>query len=190
MKTFISILMIFAIISSNACVDVPQKKLPPKEKWSHVSIKAVVESIDYKMRQAILKGPRGYHVTIKVDERVKRLNEVKVGDTVSTDYWTYIKAEFRVPTPAEIEIPLVVLTEAGKAHEGMPPSAEVGAVVRAVVRIEYINRKDMEVTIRGPRGKYVTLPVVDGDLLKQLYAADMVILTYAEALALSLEKSE
>jgi hypothetical protein len=48
----------------------------------------------------------------------------------------------------------------------------------------------MEVTIRGPRGKYVTLPVVDGDLLKQLYAADMVVLTYAEALALSLEKSE
>lgn len=142
-KYYVSVFLGLAFLAANGCVDVSQKKIPPKEnKWSHVSTKATVESIDLKKREAILKGPRGYHVTIKVDEKVKRLNEVKVGDIVSTDYWTYAKAEFRVPTPAEIETPFEVLAESGKTHNGMPPSAVAGAVVKAVVRIEYINRKD------------------------------------------------
>lgn len=159
-------ILTLVVILSNACVDFGAVKIPTREKWNHVTIKASVESIDLKNREVTLQGARGKLVILKVDERVKRLNEVKVGDTVSTDYWAYMKEEFRKPTLAEIETPLVVLAEAGKAPKGMPPSAVVGAVVKAVVCIEYVNRKDMEVTISGPRGKYVTLSVADRDLLK------------------------
>lgn len=37
-------------------------------------------------REGNLKGPLGNVVTFVVDERVRRLNEVRVGDEVTTEY--------------------------------------------------------------------------------------------------------
>ena len=54
--------------------------------------------------------------------------------------------------------------------------------------IEIINREDKLVTIKGPRGKYVTLPAKDPALLEELKIGEVLVMTYAEALALSLEK--
>lgn len=47
-----------------------------------VEITAKVEKIDYTKRLVTLKGPDGQMKTIKVDSRVKRLGEVKVGDEI------------------------------------------------------------------------------------------------------------
>jgi len=47
-----------------------------------VEVKATVESIDYNTRDVVLKGPEGNMKKIKVGPEVKRLNEVKQGDTV------------------------------------------------------------------------------------------------------------
>ena len=72
----------------------------------------------------------------------------------------------------------MVLAEAGKAPEGMPPGAAVGAVVQAVVTIEIINRVDMEVTIKGPLGNYLFIPVADKALIEGLHVGEVVIMTY------------
>ena len=64
-----------------------------------VSITASVEAIDHKTREVTLKGPLGNTVTFTVDQRVKRLNEVKVGDLVEADYYVSVAAEVRKPTP-------------------------------------------------------------------------------------------
>ena len=90
----------------------------------------------------------------------------------------------------ELSEPLVVVAEAGKAPEGMDPSAGLGAVVKAVVTVEIINRPEMLVTIMGPRGNYMTIPVEDYDMIQQLNVGQVVVLTYAEAVALSLTKVE
>jgi hypothetical protein len=47
-----------------------------------VEIKASVEAIDYKTREVTLKNPEGNVVTMIAGPEVKRLNEVKQGDTV------------------------------------------------------------------------------------------------------------
>ena len=151
-------------------------------------IEARVEAIDMDKREATLRGPSGNLLSVVVDERVTRLKEIEVGDIVSAEYWEFLMAEFRNPTPAEKETPLMVLAEAGKAPEGMPPGAAVGAVVQAVVTIEIINRVDMEVTIKGPRGNYLFIPVADKALIKRLHVGEVVIMTYGEALVLSLKK--
>lgn len=163
---------------------------PAKEAWMLFTIQAAVESIDLKTREVTLRGPLGNLVTLEAGKRVKRLDEISVGDIVTTDYWTYLKAEFRDPTPEEMSNPLSYLAESGRAPEGMPPGAEVGAIVQAVVTIEAINREERKVTIKGPRGKYVTLPVKDQALLEDLKQGEVGIMTYAEALAISLEKVE
>lgn len=163
---------------------------PTREKWDHVAVKARVETIDLEKREAVLRGPEGNLVTVEADETVERFHEIKVGDFVAADFWTYIKAEFRDPTPEELKEPLVILEEAGKAPEGMPPEAVVGALIRAVVTIEIINRPDMLVTVKGPRGQYVTIPAADPELMTQLHIGEVVVLTYAEALALALQKTD
>jgi hypothetical protein len=43
---------------------------------------AVVDAINYKTRTVTLRGPQGKTVTLKVDDHVKRLNEVKKGDEI------------------------------------------------------------------------------------------------------------
>jgi hypothetical protein len=49
-------------------------------------VQARVESIDYDQRTVVLTGPQGNTVELAVDERVKRLNEVKPGDIVVVRY--------------------------------------------------------------------------------------------------------
>lgn len=151
-------------------------------------MEGTVTSIDSNTREITVMGPKGDLLTVNAGEEVKRFNEIKVNDIISFEYYTYIKAEFRQPTSEELEEPLVVVAEGGKAPENMDPAAVLGAVVKAVVTVEVINRPEMLVTVKGPRGNYVSIPVEDTSLLEQLHIGEVVVLTYAEAVALSLKK--
>ena len=159
-----------------------------KEKWDLVKIHAMVKDVDLEKRAVTLVGPEGELVTVTAGDKVNRLKEVKVGDLVAAEFWTYMMAEFRGPTAEEKAVPLVVLSEAGKAPADMPPGAEVGSIVKAVVSIEIVNRPAMEVTVKGPRGNYVTVPVEDKEMITQLNVGQVAVVTYAEATALSLVK--
>jgi len=161
---------------------------PPKEKWSLVSAEGTVTEIDKQTRKLTLKGPDGELATVTASEDVKRFNEIAVGDVITFEYYTYMMAEFRKPTEAEIAEPIVAVAEAGKAPEGMDPGAVVGAVVKAVVTVEILNRPNMLATVRGPRGNYLTIEMEDEALMRNLNIGQQVILTYAEAMAISLNK--
>ncbi len=80
------------------------------------------------------------------------------------------------------------MVEAGKAPEGMDPGAAVGAIVKAIVTIEILNRPNMLATVRGPGGNYLTIKMEDEALIQRLSIGQKIILTYAEAIAVSLEK--
>jgi len=181
---FISFVFIYSDVFSQPGKD----RRPAQEKWDYVQIQAMVQAVDYMKREVILMGPNGNIVTVDVDKNVKRLNEIKVGDVVATEYWTYLMAEFRDPTAEELQIPLIVIEEGGKAPDWTDPSAAVGATIKAVVTIEIINLPAKEVTVKGPRGKYVSVAVEDHKLLRRLNVGEVVMLTYAEAMALSLKK--
>ena len=161
---------------------------PPKEKWSLVTMQRKVTSIVKETREITLMGPRGDLVTMTASEAVERFDEIAVDDVITFDYYTYMMAEFRQPTSQELDEPIVVVAEGGKAPEGMDPGAVVGAVVKAVVTIEVLNRPYMLATIRGPRGNYMTLDVEDEELLTELNIGQQIIFYYAEAVAVSLEK--
>ena len=47
----------------------------------------------------------------------------------------------------------------------------------------------MLATVEGPNGNYLTIPMQDAAFLEQLHIGQVVILTYAEAVAVSLTKS-
>jgi Cu/Ag efflux protein CusF len=153
-----------------------------------VSITASVEAIDHKTREVTLKGPLGNTVTFTVDQRVKRLNEVKVGDLVEADYYISIAAEVRKPTPDEEKEPIVLLDAAGKAPEGTFPAAGGLRRFKVVTTVEGLDRPTETITVKGPLGNYLTTRVMDPSNLTKLRIGDTIVVTYTEALAISLEK--
>lgn len=178
------------LMSTVAFAQEGTERRPTREGWEEMTIEAVVESIDPETRQLLLRGPKGDLATVTASENVTRFNEIEVGDVIKTQFWTYIKAEFREPTAAEKAEPLVVIGELGKAAMDKPPAAAVGETIKAVVTIEVINRPDMFVVVKGPRGNYLSIPVLDKDLITQLKVGEVVVMTYAEAIVFMLEKIE
>jgi hypothetical protein len=186
----ILVVTVIMVLSTAAFAQEGTERRPMRERWEELTIKAVIEAVDPEKREVLLRGPEGNLMTVTAGENVKRFNEIEVGDMVTAQFWTYLKAEFREPTEAEKAEPLVVLAGWGKAPKGKPPGAVVGETIKAVVSIEIINRPDMFVTVRGPRGNYVSIPVEDNNLITQLNVGEVGILTYTEAVVLTLEKIE
>ena len=166
----------------------PTMSLPMTEKPVLVRITATVEAIDYDKREATLKGPLGNSVTVTVDERVKRLREIKVGDTVTADYYVSVAAEIRPPTAEEKKEPLVILEGVGKAPAGTSPAGGGLRQIKAVCTIEGLDRPTETVTLKGPLGRYVGVRTSDPANLPQLRIGDTVLVTYTEALAIAVEE--
>ena len=159
-----------------------------REAWFSEELQGTITALDTDSREVTVVGQEGNIVTLTAGEEVERFNEFEVGDLIKLEYWTYMMAEFRNPTPEEILEPLVVIAEAGKVDLDMPPGAAIGALIKAVVTVEVINRPYMDVVVKGPQGNFVTIPVEDPTLIQTLNVGKVVILTYGEAMALYIEK--
>ena len=158
------------------------------EKWYTEEIQGSITEIDSENRELTVTGQEGNIVTIIAGDEVERFNELVIGDIIKFDYWTYIKAEFRKPTKEELEDPLLVIAEAGKADLDTPPGATVGALINAIVTVEVINRPYMNVVVKGPEGEFVTIPVENTSVIEKLNVGQVIIITYAEAMAIYIEK--
>lgn len=166
----------------------PGHRRPAKEKISEVSVEAEVAAINLQERVLTLKDAEGRLVTLQVGNHVKRFDEIEKGDIVKAEYTTYLLSEFRDPTPEEYQNPLVVISDGVVASEDLPPEVAAGILVKAVVTVEAIDIDAKLVAVKGPRGRHVILPAEDISLLKDLKIGERVVITYIEAMALSLEK--
>lgn len=161
-----------------------------REETILVTITASIEAINHDTREVTLKGPLGNKVTFSVDKRVKRLNEMKVGDLVQADYYVSVAAELRPPTPEEEKNPIVMLDAAGKAPPGTAPAAGGLRRYKVLTTIEGLDRPTETVTLKGPMGNLITARVADPSRLTQARIGETVVVTYTEALAISLKKAE
>tara|TARA_B100000809_G_scaffold32497_1_gene28381 strand:+ start:54652 stop:55239 length:588 start_codon:yes stop_codon:yes gene_type:complete len=187
-KRIIFFTAILLSLVQNSFAQVIQESQPDKEVWNLVSSEGTVTKIDKTTREVTLMGPEGNLNTIKASDDIKRFDEINVDDNITFKYWTYLKAEFREPTLSERATPLQIVSEAGKAPEGVAPGAVVGAVAKAIVTIEVLNRPYMIATLRGPRGNFMTVPLQDPKIFETVHIGQELILTYAEAIAISLNK--
>jgi len=151
---------------------------------------ASVEAINATNREVTLKGPLGDTVTFTVDTRVKRFDEIKVGDLVRADYYVSVAAEVRKPTPEEREHPIEVLAAGAKAPPGTSPAAGGLRRFKVVTTVEGLDRPTKTITVKGPLGRYLTARVERPERLTEVRIGDNIVITYTEALAISLEKVE
>ncbi|MCI0744104.1 MAG: hypothetical protein L0Y58_01755 [Verrucomicrobia subdivision 3 bacterium] len=155
-----------------------------------ISATATVQALDLEKRELTLKGPLGDTVTVTVDKAVKRLDEIKAGDEVTAKYYVSIAAELREPTAAEKEKPLMITEGVAKAPKGTSPAAGGLRMIRVVATVEGLERPTRLVTLKGPRGNYLSVRARDVKRLEKLHLGDTIVVTFTEALAVSVEKAK
>jgi hypothetical protein len=153
-----------------------------------VHVTLAVESVDADKRLITLKGPQGNVGVYEVGEQVKRLHEIKAGDKINAQYEVAAVAELREPTEEENSSPLVEVTTDARGAAEEPPAAGIGRAVRAVTTIEALDRTAQTFTVKDPVEGLVTVHVDDPTVFEHLKIGQTIVVTFAETLALAVEK--
>ena len=160
-------------------------KKPAVGEAAVVTVRGTVAAIDKDNRTIPLKGPKWRTLTLDVQDPSK-LEVVKVGDPVVAAYMEAVAIQVKkagVTTPG-------VAVEQRRVTSG-PGETPAGAIRREVTvtgTITAVDRKAQTATIKGPQGHEETIKVKEPKNLEGVKAGDMVELTYAQALAVSLDK--
>jgi hypothetical protein len=151
------------------------------------TLTATVVAIDHAKRLVSLKGPKGNVVELKVGEEARNLPQVGVGDTVQVRYYESVAAQL-----AKSGTPLgATLQEAaGRAKPGEMPAGAAASQLTVVALIEKIDKKSQTVTLKGPEGRMTDVKVARPQMLDKVKVGDEVVITYTEALAISVEKAK
>ena len=181
-----------ALLALSALAQETKSASPPlsAERTILVTVTAKVEAIDQAKRAVTLKGPLGNVVSFIVDERVKRLSDVKVGDEVTADYYVSLAGELRAPTEEEKKTPLTILEGGARAPKGTAPAGGGLRAFKVVATVVGLDLPTQSVTLEGPLGNSGSIRAEKVENLKQLRLGDTVVVTYTEALAISLKKAQ
>jgi len=151
---------------------------------------ATVTGIDLPRREVTLKGPEGNIETLELGPDVRRITDIKVGDTVHVQYYIGLAAELRTPTEAEKKEPFKIIEETVRAPKTDAPAGIKARTIQVVATVESMDQAEHTVTLKGPKGRYHTVQVEDPAVMEKVKKGDTVIVTAAEALAVSLEKTD
>jgi hypothetical protein len=166
-----------------ACSSSPEDSTPQPvyEQSREVSTIATVESVDADDRTITLKGAQGER-TLKVDDQVRNLEEVKEGDIVTVTYQE--AATVRVVKKAERSEDDIVIDQ---ADPGEKPRGKVSREISRTSEILAIDKSKGTVTLRGEDDSLTTLWVRHPERLEGLKIGDRLKITYREAVAVSVQ---
>jgi hypothetical protein len=150
-------------------------------------ITAVVEAINHETREVTLRGPEGNTVSFVASEEARNLDQVSVGDIVMAEYKQSLSIEVFANDGSEPGAGELVV--AGRSEKGeMPGVAAVDSTV-VTATVEEINLENNTFKLKGPSGEVQEYVARDPENLKKAAVGDLVVITYTEALALSVEKA-
>ncbi len=152
-----------------------------------VKLTATIKAVDAAARTVTLEGKDGVTQTVKVPPEVKRFDEFAAGDTVVIELAQGLLLEYQ-PAGAETVEPKVEVA-AGKAEPGKAPAAAAAAGVQATVTITAIDLKNRMVVFEGPQGGVYQVKAGPKLAIDKLKVGDKLLATYAEAVAVKLEKA-
>ena len=159
----------------------------PREAESHVTVIGTVEAVDYTARTVTIRTQQGNVVTVDVPANAPRFEEVKVGSTVTANY--YDRVSVRLKPAGE---PAVERTEepTTTATVGALPGATRTRQRVTTVTITGWSAADKVVTFTGPNGTSYSrrlLDTTDPGIVEGLKAGDRVDVTRTEAVSVSVQ---
>ena len=179
------------------CVEKAKPKLPPApttvsgrtegvdrvEETELTTVTATVVSVDQDKREVTLRGPKGRVETIHVGDEVRNLSQVHKGDHVVVRYYEAIAMQLKKHGKAEVE----VAEGADRAALGQKPGAVGATVVSITAKVTNVDKKNKQITLRGPEGRSKIIDVKQPKYLDVVKKGDLLEITYTEALAVSVE---
>jgi len=168
--------------SPAAAADKPAKPITQK---ASTTIKSTIEAIDHDTRLITLKGKDGATETIYAPPEVRRFDELKVGDKVTFTYKESLVYQIRKPgepvPPSKTDEPAVVRNATPKPSGSMTSQQTVTVLVKAV------DMNAPSVTVQTEDGQTHSFKVENKGHLKNVKPGDHVVISYTEALLISVE---
>jgi hypothetical protein len=155
-----------------------------------VKVSLSVVAVDTEHRLITLRGPEGNEAVYQVGDAVKRLGEIKAGDTLTADYQVAAIAELRKPTAEELNNPLVVTKGFGRAPSEAPPAAAFERSVRVVAKIEALDRPDQTLMLKCPLQGTVAVHVDNDPVFVTLRVGQAIVASFTETLTLMIEPGQ
>lgn len=188
LRTSLLTLLVAAFPLTSQAAEAVAPAEEPSGRAMAIQIVAVVTDIDLETRQISLEIPNGDIITLTARENVVKLEDISVGDTLVTTYIAGLEGELREPTAEELAEPWLVVEDGAVSAEGEQPAIGGARIIRAVCTIEGMNPELGTVTIKDSRGKQHVIGDVEPEKMEKASVGQTVVIVYAEALALSLEK--
>ncbi len=181
----LSLLIVLLEMLSIAAESKAQER-PSGVKVEATSITATVTEINYKYRTVVLKGPKGDLVEMQVGDEVRNLERVKVGDLVTIENSKSVALEVRKSTGEPVAMETKSVT---RANTGEKPSGTLKTTGLMTVRVEDIDYKKREVTLKLADGNIMKIEV--GPQVKRLedvHKGDEVVVRYTTTVSISVKK--
>ena len=153
-----------------------------------VVVTAQVEAINHETREVTLRGPEGNIVSFVASEEARNLDQVQVGDTVIAEYKQDLSIQVIAgdgTAPGAGELSAMTRTAEGE----MPGLAAVNTTVVSAT-VEEINLEANTFKLKGPNGVVNEYVARDPENLKKAAVGDLVVITYTEAIAIAVQKTE
>jgi hypothetical protein len=151
-----------------------------------VEVTALVVAVDLETREVTFKRTDGTIRTVVVSDEVRNLPQVAVGDTIKLQYQEAVS--IRLDKSSGGTPSLQEGSGVSRNAPGSKPGAMVGRNVTISAAIDAIDAIDSVVTLKGPRGGLLDVIVEDRAILGKLNVGDLVVITYTQAVALSVEE--
>jgi len=172
-------------LATAALAQAPAAPIKGDAVLASAKVTATVTQINHVTRRVTLKADDGQLYTFVADPSVQNLAQVQKGDLVTATYSEALAYEVKKGGKANATAAAV----GAAAPIGAKPAGVVGDTVTVTVKITAIDTKAPSVTFTGPEGNSQAVKVKDPAKLKGVSVGDTVQLTYAEALAMKVEKA-
>ncbi len=114
------------------------------------------------------------------------IHAIAVGDPVVATYIEAVAVQVRKAGSGSPG--MSVKEERATSKPGETPAGAVAREVTVTATIDAIDKKAQTVTIKGPEGKAETIKIKNPKSLEGVKVGDLVDITYAQALAVALDK--
>jgi len=152
-----------------------------------ITLTGTVEAVDYTARTVRVRGSQGNVTTLDVPRSATRFEQVKVGDTITIEYFDKVIIRPKPPGEAVVDRYIEPTTT---PTPGALPGATVARSRVATVTIVSWDPATKIVNFTGPTGAAYSrrlLDTADPSILAGLKAGDRVDVTWTEALRVSVQ---
>ena len=146
---------------------------------------ATVEAVDFGSRQVTVKKPDGNHEVFYVPSEVKRLEALKVGDTIRARYYENVVLRVKPAGEADVDENSRAAVPANEGTAGRAGTASHQRTITATITA--IDPSVPSITFSGPNGWKYSSRVQDTAALAKVKVGDKVDITWTEAMLVSLE---